>query len=95
MNPKMIANILAAIEEKHAYENNPRADSRFVHPNQSIIAQEIMKGNPERGTTPNIAMTANTRLAIAKLSAVLIEIKDFSEPVMLASRFLPYNQYTE
>ena len=91
----MIANILAAIEEKHAYEKNPRADSRFVHPNQSIIAQEIMKGNPERGTTPNIAMTANTRPAIAKLSAVLIEIKDFSEPVMSTSRFLPHNQYTE
>ncbi len=54
-----------------------------------------MKGNPDKGITPNIAMTANTRLAIAKLSAVLIEIKDFSEPVMLASRFLPHNQYTE
>ena len=56
-----------------------------MHPSQSIIAHEIMKGNPDKGITPNIAMTAKTRLAIAKLSAVLFEIKDFSELVMSAS----------
>ena len=50
-----------------------------MHPIQFTIAQEIMKGNPDKGITPNIAMTANTRLAIAKLSAVLFEIKDFPE----------------
>ena len=56
-----------------------------MHPSQSIIAQEIMKGKTDKGITPNIAMTDKTRLAIAKLSAVLFEMKDISEPFMSAS----------
>jgi hypothetical protein len=94
MNPRMIANILAAIEKNQEYIRNPIPSSKLVHPVQSIIAQEILKWSLDIGITPNIAMTANTRLAIAN-PRLVFEKKGFSELEILASLVLQQYQYTE
>ena len=66
-----------------------------MHPSQSTIVQEIINGNIDNGITPNIAMTANTTLAIANLFLVVLEKPFFSEYAKSASPILVNHQYTE